>query len=82
MIPVARLELNAAVIACRLRTALIKEMNFEISRVFHITDSRIVQGQINNESHKLSPFAANRVTEVREVSEPAEWFWTDSTSFM
>ena len=78
VIPVARLELNAAVIACRLRTALIKEMNFEFSRVFHITDSRIVQGQINNESHKLSPFAANRVTEVREISEPAEWFWTDS----
>ena len=78
VITIPRLELNSAVIACRLRKFITKEMNFEFSKVFHITDSRIVQGQIHRGSHKSGTFVGNRVSEVREVSDPGEWLWTDT----
>ena len=78
VITIPRLELNSAVIACRLRAFVTREMNFEFSKVFHITDSRIVQGQIHNGSHKSGTFVGNRVTEVRELSDPDEWLWTNT----
>ena len=78
VITVPRLELNAAVIACRLRTSIMNEMNFEFSKVHHITDSRIVQGQIHSGSHKSGTFVGNRVSEILKVSSPEEWHWTDT----
>lgn len=73
-----RLELCGAVIASSVKSIVASEIRFKFQRIFHITDSSIVRTQIQKESFRFNPFAANRVAEIQSRTDPTEWYWVPS----
>ena len=72
---VPRLELCGAVLAARLREIIENEMDYKFCRVIHIVDSTIVRAQIQQESYGFGTFAATRIAEIQNKTEPSEWWW-------
>ena len=68
-----RLELQAAVLAVRLKTTVFSELDIDISECFFWSDSLIVLQYIRNETKQLKTFVANRVSEIRRKTQPNEW---------
>lgn len=52
---------------------IIREIDLNISSTFFWTDSQITLQYMRNESHRFKTYEANRVCEVRQVSEPTQW---------
>ena len=77
---IPRIELCGAVLTCRMRETIMKEMDFKFSEIYHITDSSIVRDQIQKDSYLFGVFAANRVAEIQNSSQPTEWWWTESSN--
>ena len=67
---IVRLEFAGAVLATRLRVMIHKETRCEFNQKYHIVDSEIIKAMVNK-----STFAANRVGEIRETTQPEEWVW-------
>ena len=61
-ISIARLELNTAVVSVKLRVLIQEELDMEIQRVYHWTDSTSVLKCIVNESKRFHTFESNRST--------------------
>ncbi|KAK4304812.1 hypothetical protein Pmani_023247 [Petrolisthes manimaculis] len=72
---IPRLELCGAVLACRLRDVIQRELDWSFKSVIHIVDSAIVRSQIQNESYGFGTFVATRVAEIQTKSNPSEWWW-------
>ena len=68
-----RLELQAATIAVRVHSMILKEIDWNISSTFFWTDSKITLQYINNESRRFNSHVANRVSEIRGVSQASQW---------
>ena len=62
---IPRLELQAAVIATRLKVSLLEEIEENITKVFLWTDSRTVLNYLRNEDRNFGLFVAHRVNEIR-----------------
>ena len=65
LLTIPRLELSAAVIACRLKIFILNEIKFVIKSVNFWCDSKIVINYINKE---ITNFGAHRVNEIRNNS--------------
>ena len=74
-IDIVRLELSGAVISKRLRSTIETETRISFNKVYHIVDSEIVKAMINKESYGFSTFAANRIGEIQQSTQPNEWYW-------
>ena len=74
---IARLELQAAVLAVRLYSTIEAESDIETSSTHFWTDSMITLQYIRNESRRLKTFVANRVAEIRENTKPSQWHHVD-----
>ncbi len=72
-VSIPRLELQAAVIGSRIDRLIRREMDFEIQQVVFWTDSRIVLQYIHNETRRFQTYVANRVSEIRDSSDPGQW---------
>lgn len=72
-VSVPRLELQAATIAVRVHSMILKEIDWNISSTFFWTDSKITLQYINNESRRFKTYVVNRVSEIRDVSQPSQW---------
>ena len=70
---IPRLELCAAVLGCRLRETIEREMEYSYKTVFHIVDSVIVRTQIQKESYGFGTFVAMKIAEIQNKSDPKEW---------
>ena len=70
---VPRLELSAAVVAVRTSDLLRKELNMEDVQEFFWTDSKVVLGYINNDARRFHVFVANRITRIKESTDPSQW---------
>lgn len=68
-----RLELQGAVLATRLRSTLLEELDLDISDVYFWTDSKTVLQYIACETRRFKVFVANRIAEIRDVSDPSNW---------
>ena len=76
-ITLPRLELCAATIAVRLFRLIISEIDLPIENSHFWSDSTLTLQYIKNEKTRFKTFVANRVTEIREVTEPAQWHHID-----
>ena len=76
IVDIVRLELSGAVIAKRLRVFIQIEVRYTFTAVYHIVDSEIVKAMISKESYGFNTFAANRIGEIQQKTDPQEWFWT------
>ena len=68
-----RLELSAATIAVRLYRLIIKEIDLPIEDSHFWSDSTLTLQYIINEKNRFKTFVANRITEIREVTELTQW---------
>ena len=63
-----KLELQAAVVAVRLKTTVMEEINLEINKIFFCCDSETVLNCICNEYSNFGVYVAHRINEIRENS--------------
>ena len=70
-----RLELCGALLGCRLRETITREMKIPFKAIFHIVDSAIVRAQIQKESYGFGTFVATKIAEIQDKSDPREWWW-------
>jgi len=72
-VSVPRLELQAATVAVRVHSLLLKELDLNITDTFFWTDSKLVLQYIYNECRRFKTYVANRVSEIRDLSQPSMW---------
>ena len=75
IVDIVRLELSGAVIGKRLRVFIQAEIRYTFTAVYHIVDSEIVKAMINKESYGFNTYAANRIGEIQQKTDPQQWFW-------
>ncbi|XP_022782764.1 uncharacterized protein LOC111323635 [Stylophora pistillata] len=69
-VSVPRIELQAATVPVCVHGLILKEIDVDISCSFFWTDSRITLQYINSDSCRFETYVANRVAEIRNVSQP------------
>ena len=72
-VSVPRLELQGAVLACKLANSVKKEHRLQPNLVFYWTDSTTVLHWIKNNCRSYKVFIANRLGEIDELSRSDEW---------
>ncbi|XP_074030342.1 uncharacterized protein [Leptinotarsa decemlineata] len=75
---IPKLELQGAVLACRMAKSIRKELEYEIDKVHFWTDSMVVIHQIRSESRRFPIFVACRLGEIHEDSDLSQWHWLPS----
>lgn len=75
---VPRLELTAAVVSAAVGSMLKEELELQVDKEYYWTDSQVVLGYINNEARRFHVFVANRVQRIREVTDPAQWYYVNT----
>ena len=72
-VSIPRLELQGALLAACVDLAVRKELNFEFEQVIFWTDSMITLNYIRNESRRFQTYVANRVGEIRDLTNADQW---------
>ena len=79
-ISLPRLELEGAVLASNLAETVVYGMETKFQACHFWTDSMLNLQYINNEDRRFKAFVANRVTEIRDSSNPEQWHHIDGKS--
>lgn len=74
-VTIPRLELQAAVLGCRLADTIQKEHRLQPIKRYLWTDSTTVLHWIKNENRNYNVFVANRLGELDELSSTHEWHY-------
>ena len=77
---IPRLELCAAVLAMKAVRRIRNELSLKIDETCFYTDSKVVLGYVQNESRRFHLYVANRVQLIREISDPSQWKYVNTTS--
>lgn len=77
-VTIPRLELTAALLSVRISSLLSNELEIDIDKHVFWTDSRVVLGYISNEAKRFQMFVANRVSQIRDKTEPNQWKYIES----
>jgi hypothetical protein len=72
---IPRLELQAAVLGCRLVKTIIRDIDISIVRKIFWSDSVTVLHWIKSDPRSFKQFVSNRLGEILEVSQADEWKW-------
>ncbi len=75
---IPRLELAAAVLATKVDKVLKSELQLDLETSIFWTDSESVLKYISNEHTRFHTFVANRVSFIRETTEPTQWKFVDT----
>ena len=72
-VAIPRLELTAALVSANISKKLQRELKYDnVTNIFW-TDNRIVLGYIKNEARRSHVFVANRVQQIRNLTEVSQW---------
>lgn len=77
---IPRMELIAVTMASRIDVLWRKELHMHLQESVFWTDSTSVLKYIRNETSRFRVFVANRVTEIRKVSQPSQWRYVGTAS--
>ncbi|XP_036346866.1 uncharacterized protein LOC118756198 [Rhagoletis pomonella] len=72
---VPRLELQAAILGCRLSKSIQECHDFIIDRVVFWSDSKTVLLWIRSTTREYKQFVASRISEIIASTEPSQWRW-------
>ncbi len=72
------MELAAAVLATKVDKVLKSELQLDLETSIFWTDSESVLKYISNEHSRFHTFVANRVSFIRETTEPTQWKFVDT----
>ena len=70
---IPRLELSTATTAVHLDTMIKQELDVALDTSVFWTDSTSVLRYVNNEKKRFRTFVANRISVIRDASEPNHW---------
>ena len=70
---IPKLELQAAVLATRLKVSVLEQRKFRVNKTYFWTGSQIMLKYIKNESKRFPIFVTNRLHEIRANSDTTEW---------
>ncbi|XP_064651670.1 uncharacterized protein LOC135502644 [Lineus longissimus] len=70
---IPRLELQAAVLASRLKETIIAEMRFDVENTVLFSDSMIVLAWIKSEARTFNTFISNRIGEIQMKTDVKGW---------
>jgi len=76
---IPRLELAATTTSAKMSKFLRTELTYQDLVEYYHTDSQVVLGYITNESHRFHVYVANRVQQIREISDPNAWMYVDTS---
>ena len=68
-----RLELNSAAAVVQIAKAVKKEMSLRLSTFKYWTDWTLTLQYITDKSHRFKVYVANRVAEILEYTDTADW---------
>ena len=68
-----RLELQAAVMATRMKATIERELRLDLERTIYFTDSMITLSWIRSQARAFKPFVSARIGEVQTNSDPLQW---------
>ena len=74
-VSIPRLELTAAVVACKVSKLLNKELKMDDLHNYFWSDSQIVLAYIKNESKRFHVYVANRIQLIRDCCKVDEWHY-------
>lgn len=74
-VSIPRMELQAAVLGCRLSQSLDAELDIKVNSYHFWSDSKIVLHWIKDDSNLYKQFVANRISEIRDGSNISDWRW-------
>ena len=77
---VPRLELAAATVSAKMSEFLHQELPYTDVKEYFWTDSKIVLGYVNNEAKRFHVYVANRVQQIRDLTNPCSWMYIDTES--
>ena len=77
---IPRMELQAAVLGCRLARSVKESHSLPIKQIFRWTDSRTVLSWIRSDHRKYSQFVAFRIGEILSQSVLGDWRWVPTKS--
>ena len=69
LLTIPKLELQAAVIAARIKETMLHEISFHPRAIFLWTDSKTIIQYIQNEKGHLPTFIMHRINEIGQLSE-------------
>ena len=72
-ISLPRLELCGALLLANLTKRVTDSLDINVIRFFHWTDSTVALGWIRSESSRWKTFVANRVSEIRSLTNSKNW---------
>ena len=72
---IPKLELQAAIMGVRLKNAIVENHSNLVKNFIFWTDSHTVVQWIRSDHRKYKQYVANRVAEILESSQIAEWRW-------
>ena len=72
-ISIPRLELTAAVLAAKLSAFIVRELEFEFSRIVFWSAATVVLRYINNTSTHFRTFVANRIELIHTLTSADQW---------
>ncbi|KAL9966153.1 hypothetical protein ACROYT_G024179 [Oculina patagonica] len=75
---IPRLELAAATVSAKMSEFLREELPYTDVKEYFWTDSKIVLGYVNNEARRFHVYVANRVQQIRDLTNPSSWQYIDT----
>ncbi|XP_045463850.1 uncharacterized protein LOC123673410 [Harmonia axyridis] len=75
---IPKLELQGAVLACRLSKKIWEEVEHKIRETHYWTDSLVVLKQIRSQSRRFPMFVSCRIGEIHENADVFQWHWDPS----
>ncbi|XP_054259333.1 uncharacterized protein LOC128984074 [Macrosteles quadrilineatus] len=75
---IPRLELQAAVLGCRIACSIIKDIDLTISRQIFWSDSVTVLHWLKSDPRQFKQYVSNRIGEIQDLFKPEEWRWVPS----
>ena len=77
-ISIPRVELSAAVVAVRLHSFILRELDIKVDKHVFWTDSVSTIQYIRNRTTRFKTFVANRLAIIHDVTTPADWRYVPS----
>ena len=79
LVSVPRLELTAAVLACRCYKFIMEELDLTPKECYFWTDSQTVLKYLENTSSRYKTFVAHRIAEIHAATKPSQWCYVPTS---
>ena len=77
---IPRMELNAALLAARTASEILKSFTIKMSGTRYFTDSKIVLGYLRNTTTSFKNYVERRIRAIKQLTSVDDWFYVPSAN--